>query len=259
MIEKWTILNLPRREDRRFISVAGAIRMNVPEEKIRFWHGYDVDDFGDWEHAKEVVGRDIPELTSNIDDAIIDAEPGKFLMLWNVARYLRDLSRKYDRIEAFVHDGLMLKTQKSDEPKAFCPSFEWLEDVVSELVEYDPDFKMLTICPHNGWYSKMKEINPITPGSFISHGILSWDNFARVYSNKGASIVLDRIKTQNFSVRSNSVIAPRYGEPNDWEHGFYSSIVSLGSDYPNTWLGSNSMPELWGGLQDEFKRLFGEE
>lgn len=257
MIAKWTILNLPCREDRRFISIAGALRMGVPEEKIRFWHGYDISDFTDFKHAQEAVREDMPELLNIQEDTQRD-EHGKFLMLWNVARYLRDLASQ-NRIEAFVHDGLMLKTSKLDTPKDFCPSFAWFEDVVGEIVNYDPNFKMLTICPHNGWYGKLKKIDPITPSSFISRGILSWDNFARIYSSAGAQVVLDRIKTQTWSARSNSVLVPRYEDSEDWEEGFYSTILPLGSDYPNAWLGSNSMPNQQPGMRDDYKRLFSEE
>ena len=247
MIHKWTILNLPCREDRRYISVSGALRMEVPAEKIRFWHGYDIADFESFQGAQEAIEADMPELL-NIQENIPIAEHSKFLMLWNVARYLRDLASK-DHIEAFVHDGLMLA-------KHFCPSFAWFEDVVGEITDYDPNFKMLTVCPHNGWYGKLKRIDPITPSSFISRGILSWDNFARIYSSAGAQVVLDRIKNQRSVVRSNSVLVPRYEDSENWEEGFYSTILPLGSDYPNAWLGSNSFPNQWHGMRDDYKRLF---
>ncbi len=249
MIEKWTILNLPCREDRRYISTSGALRMQVPEEKIRFWHGYDIADFENFEQAEEAVRQDMPELL-NIEEEVRFAEQGKFLMLWNVARYLRELASK-NRIEAFVHDGLMLV-------KEFCPSFAWFEDVVGEIISFDPNFKMLTVCPNNGWYGQLKKIDPITPSSFITRGVLSWDNFARVYSSAGAEVVLARIKTQTWSARANSVLVPRHEDTEGWAEGFYSTILPLGSDYPNAWLGSNSMPEQWQGMRDDFKRLFSE-
>ena len=247
MIEKWTILNLPCREDRRYISISGALRLNVPLEKIRFWHGYDIADFESFQHVKDTVKADIPELL-NIKEDIPKSEQAKFLMLWNVARYLRDLSKGY-RIEAFVHDGLLLAEK-------LCPSFAWFEDVIAEITDYDPNFKMLTFCLHNGWYGKLKAFDPITPSSFISRGILSWDNFGRIYSSAGAAVVLNRIKTQRWTVRSNSVLVPRKDDPKDWEDGFYSTWLPLGTDYPSAWLGSNSFPDLQ-GMRGEYQRLLG--
>ena len=249
MIDKWTILNLPCREDRRYVSVSGALRLEVPEEKIRFWHGYDIADFDNFEHVKETVRKDMPELL-NIRENIPDSEHSKFLMLWNVARYLRDLAGK-NRVEAFVHDGLMLAEK-------FCPSFSWFEGVIDEITNYDPNFKMLTFCLHNGWYQKLKKMDTITPSSFISRGILSWDNFGRIYSSLGAQAVLDRIKTQNWTVRPNSTLVPRNDDPEDWEDGFYSTILQLGCDYPGAWLGSNSFPNIK-GLKGDYARLFGGE
>ena len=86
MIDKWTILNLPCREDRRYISVSGTLRFQVPIEKIRFWHGYDLTDFESFEDAKNAVRKDMPELL-DIRPNLPQAEYGKFLMLWNIARY----------------------------------------------------------------------------------------------------------------------------------------------------------------------------
>lgn len=250
MIDKWRILNLPCREDRRFISIAAALRLGVPIEKIAFWHGYAIEDFENFDHARSAVEADMPQL-NEIHGDIPEAEHGKFLMLWNVARYLRDLSEREGDIEAFVHDGLMLG-------KPFRPSFEWFKNVISEIVDYDSNFKLLTFSLHNSWYSQLKRIDPITPSSFISRGILSWDNFGRVYSSSGAKWVLDRITTQTWSVRCNSVLVKRGGEKEGWDEGCYSTLFPLGSDYPSEWLGSNSFMVLEKkALSGDFGRLLG--
>ena len=255
MIDKWVILNLPVREDRRFISVASALRHGVPIEKIRFWHGYEIDDFGSFERAIEAARENMPDLIEDwsklLDEKKVPLkEHSKFLMLWNVARYLRNLSGRQGDIEMFAHDGLRLTRE-------FRPSFQWFEDVISEITDYDPNFKLLTFGLHNSWYSQLKKINPITPSSFISRGILSWDNFGRVYSSRGAEWTLDRIKTQgSWSVRCNSVLVRRGREKDDWDEGCYSTILPLGADYPSAWLGSNSFPAIY-PMRDEFARIFG--
>ena len=250
MIDRWVILNLPCREDRRIVSIANAIRLGVPVEKIRFWHGYDLADFESFEHARESVAADIPELDANHNE-IPDEEQGKYVMLWNVARYLRGLSER-GNIEAFVHDGLMMG-------KPFRPSFAWFQSVVEEITDYDPDFKLLTISLHNSWYSQLKRIDTITPSSFISKGILSWDNFAKVYSSAGAKWALDRILTQRWGVRCNSIVAKRLGEPDNWDDHCYSTIMPLGSDYPTEWLGSDSFIGInRKAMTQEFGRLFKE-
>ena len=257
MIDKWVILNLPVREDRRFISVASALRHGVPTEKIGFWHGYEIDDFGSFEKAIEAAKENMPDLTEDWakllnEKKVPPKEHSKFLMLWNVARYLRNLAARQDAIEVFVHDGLRLTRE-------FRPSFQWFEDVISEITDYDPDFKLLTFGLHNSWYSQLKKIDPITPSSFISRGILSWDNFGRVYSSRGAEWTLDRIKTQgSWSVRCNSVLVRRGGEKEGWDAGCYSTILPLGADYPSTWLGSNSFPSIE-PMRDEFARIFSVE
>ena len=254
MIDKWVILNLPKREDRRFISVAQAIRCQVPLEKVGFWHGYDLeDDFKSFEDACEQVKKSMPDLREHWDELekVHPKEHGKFLMMWNVARYLRQLSQRETAIEMFVHDGLRLSRE-------FRPNFHWFEDVVGELTDYDPNFKLLTFSLHNSWYSQLKRINTIRPSSIISHGVLSWDNFGRVYSAKGAAWGLDRLKTQRWSVRCNSMLVKRNGEPDDWDEGCYSTLLPLGADYPSFWLGSNSFPGLQ-GMRDDFARIFGIE
>ena len=154
----------------------------------------------------------MPDLTEdwakllNDPSKVPPKEHSKFLMLWNVARYLRNLAARQGAIEAFAHDGLRLTRE-------FRPSFQWFEDVISEITDYDPNFKLLTFGLHNSWYSQLRKIDPITPSSFISRGILSWDNFGRVYSSRGAQWTLDRIKTQgSWSVRCNSVLVRRGGE-----------------------------------------------
>ena len=79
-------------------------------------------------------------------------------MMWNVARYLRDLANRPGDIEGFVHDGLALH-------KPFRPSFKWFEDVITEIVTQDPEFKLLTFGLHNSWLNQLKRIDPITPTS----------------------------------------------------------------------------------------------
>ena len=257
MIDKWVILNLPIREDRRFISVASALRHGVPIEKIGFWHGYDISDFENFENVLTAARKDMPDLTQHWDrvkdpSKVHPKEHNKFLMLWNVARYLRNLAARQGAIEAFAHDGLRLTRE-------FRPSFQWFEDVISEITDYDPNFKLLTFGLHHSWYSQLRKIDPITPSSFISRGILSWDNFGRVYSSCGAQWTLDRIKTQgSWSVRCNSVLVRRGGEKDDWDEGCYSTILPLGADYPSTWLGSNSFPSIY-PMRDEFARIFSVE
>ena len=80
-------MNLPKREDRRFIATATAIRLGVPIDRIQFWHGYDLEDFQSFDEARAAMKADMPELEKLHPD-IPDTEQGKFLMMWNVARYL---------------------------------------------------------------------------------------------------------------------------------------------------------------------------
>ena len=249
-IKKWVILNLPKREDRRFIATATAIRLGVPIDRIQFWHGYALEDFEDFDAARVAMKADMPALEALHPD-IPDIEQGKFLMMWNVARYLRDLANRPGDIEGFVHDGLALH-------KPFRPSFKWFEDVITEIVTQDPEFKLLTFGLHNSWFNQLKRIDPITPTSLISRGILSWDNFGRIYSHRGAAWVLDRMLTQTWNVRSNSVIIKRAGEEDEWDANCYSTIQPLGSDYPTEWLGSDSFIGLRRkALTQDFGRLLG--
>ena len=248
MISKWVILNLPKREDRRDISVSSALRLGVPPNIIDFWHGYDLEDFDSFEAMESAMVDDGMGNILDVPRTIPEFLRGKVAMMWNVTRYLRDLSKR-DAIEALIHDGVLFA-------KPLSPSFKWMQDVVSEIVEYDPDFKMLTFGMNNGWLSKLKKIDTITPSSVITRGILSWDNYARIYSSKGAQVVLERIFSSHWEVEPNSVLVPRPSdEDNSWEDGFYSTILPLGSDFPSGWLGSDSMPSLNRGYLGQFERL----
>ena len=148
MIKKWVILNLPKREDRRFIATATAIRLGVPIERIEFWHGYTLEDFEDFSDARTAVKADMPEL-EKLHPEVAETEQGKFLMMKNVARYLRNLTNRPGDIEGFVHDGLALH-------KPFRPSFKWFEDVIAEITAQDPEFKLLTFGLHNSWLNQLK-------------------------------------------------------------------------------------------------------
>ena len=250
MINKWVILNLPKREDRRFIATATALRLNVPIDHIQFWHGYALEDFLNFDDARSAIKSDMPEL-EKLHPEIPETEQGKFLMLWNVARYLRNLAGRPGDIECFVHDGLALH-------KPFRPSFKWFEDAISEIVEQDPEFKLLTFGLNNSWLAQLKRIDPITPTSFITRGILSWDNFGRIYSHRGAQWVLDRMLSQTWGCRCNSLLVKRIGEDDKWDANCYSTIQPLGSDYPTEWLGSDSFIGLRRkALTQDFGRLLG--
>lgn len=78
MIKKWVILNLPKREDRRFIATATAIRLRVPIERIKFWHGYALEDLQSFAEARASVKADMPEL-EKLPSGITDTKQGKFL------------------------------------------------------------------------------------------------------------------------------------------------------------------------------------
>ena len=248
MISRWVILNLPKRADRRDIAVSTALRLGVPPPLIDFWHGHDFADFQSFEAMKSAMVADGMGAILDVPRTIPEFLHGKVAMMWNVARYLRALSKR-NTIEALIHDGVLFG-------KPLSPSFQWMQDVVAEIVAYDPDFKMLTFGLNNGWLSKLKKIDTITPSSVITRGILSWDNYARIYSSKGAHAVLERIFSSNWAVEPNSVLVPRpTDKDNTWEEGFYSTILPLGSDFPSSWLGSDSMPNLNRGYLGQFERL----
>lgn len=254
-MDKWTILNLPKRVDRRYISVTQATLLGVPVEKIEIWEAMDAVDFGNTADTlmESIVADGFPELESLRGSYSNNYNLGVLCQLWNVCRFLRHLTET-QTTEMFIHDGVYM-----NHGLGFTPFFGWFNTVVRDLKyisthQLKTDFLFLTCGIRSQYY--LPEINLIRPGSFISHGILSHDNFARVYSPEGAAFILNRVMDTPVN-HVNLILQLMEDEETDFLQtpGTFSTVKSLFADIPQDWLGSNSN-DSFVSYQGEYERLF---
>ncbi len=257
-LQGWTILNLRSRLDRRLIAVMQAHIMQVPVDKIEIWE------------AKDAVELGISDLPTLLDAIADDGFPefrdsgkrfnpihlGLTCHLWNICRFLRNLIER-NETRMFIHDGVYLANCSRN----FMPTFGWLNQVVRTLhgvSERDGvPFRVLLSGHRQPRFAQ--PYKPINPGSFIMRGILSSDNFARIYSSEGAEFVLKRFLSEP-STHSNAILGPKRGETDAFfmTPGFYSSMLPFFTDAPSAWLGANTRDNLT-SYQGEYARLFPRE
>ena len=145
----------------------------------------------------------------------------------------------------FCHDGIIFATAGM----TFFTNYNWFCETVAYLddlsIKRGTTFKFLQI-GHVDFSQGRKKL--VAPGSIIVDGIVSCDNFARIYSRAGASIVLERIleAEDNYrtvgpngvlQIKSLNFAGDRYWEP----EGAYSTAITLVRDMPNQWLGSDTV------------------
>ena len=254
----WTILNLKNRLDRRLISVMQARMLQVPIEDIEIWEAKDAKALG-------ITNRD--ELVDAIaDDGFPEFREHKHLFgnkhlgqtchLWNVCRYLRR-TIETGETRMFIHDGVCL----NNSVRNFMPIYSWMNEVVRILKEVSKNegtpFRVFLSGHRQPRY--VQPYDPISPGSFIMKGILSSDNFARIYSPEGAEFVLERFLSHPVN-HTNAILGPREHEDDTFFQtpGFYSTLVPLFTDCPSDWLGANTRDNLT-SYTGEYARVFPRE
>ena len=256
MITGWTILHIPRRYEREAMALSNAERLGVPSRIVRFW---DAKDNADFENADAVwnaaVADGFPEF--NRCRGLPDDRIGRYCQIWNICRYLRDLSNK-NVIEMFIHDGMMIGCLGVG--SEYYIGFQWLCTAVKEANQYalnrGTDFKML-ILGHN--FDRVP-VELIHPTSIISHGIRSNANSIRIYSSVGAAHVLNRILSDEHcycNSTSDHVFFEKEKTSDNvlWElKGAFTITISNAFDMPSDLLGSDR--EGWPQHQGIYEKLF---
>ena len=240
----WYILNLPRRKDRRVLSIANAVRLNVPMECVHFWQAQDNAGYRDADAILQAIIDDgFTEFEGHTPNSV---NLGINCHIWNVCRFLRELAETENTVRMLCHDGIIFATAGL----TFCPDYYWYCEVVEHLQLYsaadETSFKFLQI----GHVDFARGTTPpIAEGSLICKGVNSYDNFARIYSTEGAQLTLQRI-LENPSLYMqcgpNQVLKTDYynfsGEDKYWQpEGAFSTALTFVRDMPNTWLGSDTV------------------
>jgi len=257
----WHILNLARRMDRRVLSVANALRIGVPVEKIHFWQAKDNIGF---ETPAAIVEAIVEDGFSEFAGKKPNAKyPGVICHLWNVCRFLREFreTEDKDQLKMFCHDGIIFAAAGI----SFTPTYQWLKDIAEELqllcLERETTFKFLQIGHIDIGQGKTPLIRP---DSIIAAGMMSYDNFARIYTPIGADIVLNRILSDPerfMHAGPNGVIKNDWSrfinpEKNWHPEGSFSTTIPIVRDMPNAWLGSDTVdiPMYRDGFDEKFHK-----
>ena len=229
-LEGWTILNVKSRLDRRILAVGLAEAVQVPPQHIDIWEAKDAAEMEITERDDllEAIAADgFPEFIAN-RTIFPKQHLGTICHLWNVCRYLRHII-ECRQTRMFIHDGVQL----NNSVRNFLPTYGWMNEIIRTLKEIcvrkKTPFRVFLSGHRQPRY--IQEYAPICPGSFIMHGILSSDNFSRVYSPEGAEFVLERFLA-NPMHHTNSVLAPHDGEGDAFfmTPGFFSTKVPLFRD-----------------------------
>ena len=257
MIDRWTILHLPKRVEREAMSLANAERLGVPDGIVRFWEAKDAADFKDAEEIREAAVADgFPEFARSFGN---ENHPlGRHCQIWNICRFLRDLANR-GGIEMFIHDGMMIGCLGVG--YEYYIDFQWLCDAVGEAtddaIRHGTSFKLLILghgCPES-----QAPMDLVSPTSLIARGIHSNANSIRIYSSAGAAAVLDRILADKTCYRQSSPDHVFFEDDRTddvlWRlPGAFTMIVSNAFDMPSDLLGSDSVH--WASHQGIYAELF---
>lgn len=255
MIQRWNILHLPKRTDRKALSLANAERLEVPKGIVQFWYGKDDKDFRDVEAILDAIVADGFLWFSKMTRPYEEINPGRLCQTWNVCRFLRKLSAESDAIEVLIHDGILLKGFPNFILN-FYPDFLWFCDVIAKCCKQRATFKMLTI----GDIYLENELKPLEPGSLILKGLACAWNSVRIYSSKGAEFVLQEIEKQ---VKRNIYQVDDIFMSDDKKTcrsfpGFYTLMLDcIVYDMPREYLGSDSMG--WKSYTGAYKEIFSQK
>ena len=255
----WTILNVKSRLDRRILAVGLANTLKVPVHETKIWEAKDAREMGitnrdDLLDAIEADG--FPEFKM-ITDAISHEHLGKTCHIWNVCRFLRHLISTGET-RMFIHDGVIFNNAIFN----FTPTYAWFNEITGRLKKISEKnnvpFRVL-MSGHRTPRHVPTETRPVTAGSFIVHGMLSSDNFSRIYSPEGAEYMLDRFRSNPVN-SANAFLAPREHETEAFfmTPGFFSTKFPLFTDAPSDWLGANTRDNLK-SYTGEYARLFPRE
>ena len=254
VINRWTILHLPKRRDRMPLALSNAERFGVPRDIVHFWDAKDADDFQNTEAIIASAVADGFEAFENVDPKA--KFPGRICQTWNVCRFLRDLANR-DGVEILIHDGMLI-SYLDIAPLGFFPDFQWLCECVEACQAQADSFQLLVV----GDIHTHFPIAPIAPGSCISKGIGHESNSVRIYSSLGAKSVLERIQHRLRRGVYEADIMFREDETDGekfesyWSPpGAYTLLYQqLAMDMPPDYLGSNTVD--WNAQTGRYKKLF---
>lgn len=254
IIDRWTILHLPRRKDRMPLALSNAERLGVPRDIVGFWDAKDADDFESTEAIIASAVADGFEAFENVDPNA--RFPGRICQTWNVCRFLRDLANR-DVVEMFIHDG-MLMSYVDIAPLGFFPDFQWFCECVEACQAQSAPFQLLVIGDIHAHFP----IAPIACGSCIFRGIGHESNSVRIYSSLGAKSVLKRIQHRlhrgvyeaDIMFREDEVDGEKF--ESYWSPpGSYTLLYQqLAMDMPADYLGSNTVD--WKAHTGQYENLF---
>ena len=254
IINRWTILHLPKRKDRMPLALSNAERLGVPRDIVRFWDAKDADDFENTEAIIASAIQDGFEAFENVDP---NAKfPGRICQTWNVCRFLRDLANR-GGVEMFIHDGMLI-SYLDIAPLGFFPDFQWFCECVEACQAQTDPFQLLVVGDIHAHFP----IEPIAPSSCVSKGIGHESNSIRIYSSLGAKSVLERIQHRLRRGVYEADIMFREDESDGekfesyWSPpGAYTLLYQqLAMDMPSQYLGSNTVD--WNAQTGRYKAIF---
>ena len=254
-IQRWTILHLPKRKDRRPLALSHAERLGVPKDIVRFWDAKAADDFETTEAIIAAAVEDGFEAFENVDRHA--RFPGRICQTWNVCRFLREMANRAGAVEMFIHDGMLI-SYLDIAPYGFFPDFRWFCECVAQCQAQAVPFQLLVVGDIHAHFP----IDPIAPGSCILKGIGHESNSIRIYSSLGARSVLERIQHRLRRGVYEADIMFREDESDGetfdtyWSpSGAYTLLYQqLAMDMPGAYLGSNTVD--WQALTGRYKNLF---
>ena len=227
-VTRYTYLNLRTRPDRRLLAAATAARDGIPKQIVDFWDAgwfETLDELGHhavengFDHFKGCIGQNKPIANTAIGQN------------YNIMRYLTDRVER-DTLEVFLHDDVYFSHLLGNGAHQRLTS-------VCEYIQRFSELNILLLDPtscHLTQLGTRPEPEIFKDNYGILKGIKGSCDFARVYSQKGAQLMLDRMLSMPYW-RGTEVLFTYDG----WTPpGVFTTIFPFAHRYPNSIVGSDT-------------------
>lgn len=188
-ITRYTFLNLEDRPDRKLLARCTASRDGIPDHLVYFWSGRNFEKISDVARAAVDDGFENFRPFLNNNNPLLNTTIGQN---YNVMRYLTDRITREDTIEVFLHDDVYFTPP-------FCLKVHSHLSELCQIIQEKSELNILVLDPEYRHIDQIGDLDvPILKGSLIIlDGIYGSCDYARVYSTKGAQLLLDKMMGNN--------------------------------------------------------------
>lgn len=185
-ITRYTFLNLETRPERKLLARCTAERDRIPEELVHFWTGKHFETLDELAKSAIEDGFDNFRCLLHNKNLVVGSIVGQN---YNVMRYLKDRITRPDTLEVLLHDDVYFT-------HPFCMNVhKRLNDYCRTIQIFDRELNIFLLDPTYVFSHDIDRPEPplLKKHHLILDGIYGSCDYARVYSTKGAQLLLDKM------------------------------------------------------------------